>query len=141
MNNLSEVIERIANDINRHYPIIEERRKHGYSLIVSNQRQNFDSACGAIVMYISKYGIPERYNNDIVEMIKGLFFPSLYYKPRGSNNYIIPPKNETIEDCEWIYFYNIVLFVDVFRYATDMFIKSCESYADKIYEKYKHRRQ
>lgn len=112
---------------------------------ISTRRKAWETACGAIVMYIIHYGVPEKYHGDIVELIKDRFIPYIFFKPKGSDRYIVRiydrETKKVIQNYEWLYFQTIRLIVNLFRFSTNVFRNSCMKLAEEIYDKYKYAKQ
>lgn len=130
---ISDACDRIINQIEDKYPELKSNTDDGTP--ISTRRKGWETACGAIVMYVIHYGVPEKYHGDIVELIKDRFIPYIFYKPKGSDRYI------ACQNREWLYFQTICSVVNLFRFSTDIFRNSCTTLAEEIYNKYKYAKQ
>lgn len=115
---------------------------------IFTRRNEWERACGAIVMYIIHYGVPEKYHGDIVELIKDRFFPYIFFKPKSSDKYIVRiydrETKKVIQNYEWLYFADIRLIVfifNIFKMSSNAFRNSSMKLAEEIYNKYKYAKQ
>ena len=139
---ISDACDRIIKQLEDKYP---ELKCDMDNTPILARRKAWETACGAIVMYIIHYGVPEKYHGDIVELIKDMFIPYIFFKPKGSDRYIVSiydrKTKKVIQNYEWLYFQTICLMVFLFKMSNNAFRNSSMKLAEEIYDKYKHAKQ